>query len=337
MERAPQGITLLEAARTVARGGELDAKLDALAEHVRSAAGASAALIYLLDPVANVLLPASQAGLDTAVLDPQRAVPVDDAAELAAQAVRERRTVVNDDATSSRALASSGAGELVAVPLIATDEAGGEEAEGVLLAAIGGGGQAGRAEDTLTALADLCAVAIRNARLQHALTERADWMERMASTDTLTGLANRATLLRMLELEIARATRQRTELSVVIFDVDGFAELNERAGAEVGDDVLRLVASTLADQVRLVDTIGRYGADEFLLIAPGGGGAIVARRVQEAARKIEADGQPISLGVGSVTLSAQGATAEELVAAASEALAEAKRRGRGQLAGAGEA
>jgi len=288
--------------------------------------------------VASVLLPAAQAGLDAAALDPERAVPVDDAAELVAQAVRERRTVVSTEATSSKALAGrSGLGQLVAVPLIATDEAGGEEAEGVLLAAVDAAEQAGDADDTLIALADLCAVAIRNARLQHALSERADWMERMASTDTLTGLANRATVMRMLELEIARATRQGTELSLVIFDVDGFAELNERAGAEVGDDVLRLVASTLADQVRLVDTIGRYGPDEFLLIAPGSGGAVVARRVQEAARAIEADGQPISLGVGSVTMPAEGATAEGLVAAASEALAEAQRRGRGQLAGAGEA
>ena len=132
-------------------------------------------------------------------------------------------------------------------------------------------------ENTLTALADLCAVAIRQARLENALLERADWIGRLANTDPLTGLANKVTFERMLELEIARATRQETQLSVLLFDVDGFAEINDRAGAAAGDEVLRHVAATLADQVRLVDTVARYGPDEFALIAPGGGGEIAGR------------------------------------------------------------
>jgi diguanylate cyclase (GGDEF)-like protein len=334
-ERAEPHVTLLEAARTVARGGELDAKLDALAEHARSAAGASAALIYLLDPVANLLLPAAQAGLDASALDAEGALPVDDPDELAAQAVRERRTLSGVDAKAgSRVLSGPGqpSGSLVAVPLVAADEAGGDEAQGVLLAALGGSStDLAGLDETLGALADMSAVAIRNARLEHALLERADWMERMASTDTLTGLANRTTLLRMLELEIARATRQGTKLSLVVFDVDGFAALNDHAGGDAADDVLRMVASTLADQVRLVDTIGRLGPDEFGLIAPGGGGAVVARRVQQAASTIEAGGRTISLSAGAVLLPEQGAVAEEFLASASAALSEAQRRGPGQL------
>ncbi|HUG49136.1 MAG TPA: GGDEF domain-containing protein, partial [Candidatus Limnocylindria bacterium] len=211
----------------------------------------------------------------------------------------------------------------------------GEDAEGVLLVALRETpADASGVEDALTALADLCAVAIRNARLQNALLERADWMERVASTDTLTGLANRATLLRMLELEIARATRQGTPVSLVTFEVDDFEGLNQRAGGAVADEVLRLVASTLADQVRLVDTVGRLGPAEFGLIAPGAGGAIVGRRVQEAARSIEAGGQPVSLSAGSAVSSAEAGSADQLLATAGAALAEAKRRGPGQLAGA---
>lgn len=337
-QAATPHVTLLEAARTVARGGELDAKLDALAEQARSTAGASAALIYLLDPVASVLLPAAQAGLDESVLDAQHALPVDDPDELAARAVRERRTLRSADTSGgSRLLSDSGqaAKSLVAVPMVAVDAAGGDEAQGVLLAALGDGPADQTIVDhTLGALADLSALAIRNARLENALLERADWMERMASTDTLTGLANRTTFLRMLELEIARATRQGTPLSLVVFDVDDFAALNERAGGDAGDDVLRLVASALADQVRLVDTIGRLGPDEFGLIAPGGGGAVVARRVQQAANAIEAGGRSTSLGVGAVLLPERaGTTAEEFLASASAALAEAQQRGPGELAG----
>jgi diguanylate cyclase (GGDEF)-like protein len=336
MDRADPRLTLLEATRIVARGGELDAKLDALAGFVCTAGGARAALIYLLDPVAGELLPAAQCGLDETALDPALAVALNDGSELVAAAVRERR--LSDAAAGGGSAAFVGrglAGSLVAVPLIATDESGGEEAEGGLLAAFDDtAADPASPDNPLTALADLAAIAIRNARLANALVERSDWLERVASSDSLTGLANRATLLRMLELEIARATRQRSPLSLLVFDVDGFASLNERAGAEVGDDVLRLVASTLADQVRVVDTIGRLGPDEFGLIAPGSGWDIVGRRVIEAAGRIEAGGGPISLSAGAATLSEAAPTADELLAAAITALEQAKAQGPGQLAGA---
>jgi diguanylate cyclase (GGDEF)-like protein len=221
---------------------------------------------------------------------------------------------------------------LVALPLISADELGGEEAEGALVAAFDGPApDANSPENPLTALADLCAVAIRQARLENALQEKADWIGRLASTDPLTGLANRVTFERMLELEIARATRQETQLSVLLFDVDGFAEINQRGGAPAGDEVLRHVAATLADQVRLVDTVARYGPDEFALIAPGGGGQIAGRRVRDALTSRESVTGPISISVGAVVYPIDGASSEELLGAASRALAEAKRRGRGSI------
>lgn len=326
-------VTLLEAARIVARGSELDAKLDALCAHVVSAAGASGVIVYLFDPVARALVPAAQAGLDTAELAASGSISADDPTELVARVVRERRPGLGQ-AGDSRALADRGdadAGQ-VALPLIATDESGGEDAEGVLLAWFAGGApDFSGPENALTALADLCAVAIRQARLENALLERADWIGRLATTDPLTGLANRVTFERMLELEIARATRQETQVSVLFFDVDGFAEINERAGAEAADNVLRHVAATLADQVRLVDTVARYGPDEFALIAPGGGGEVAGRRVRDALTRLEAGGQPVSIAVGAVVYPQDGATSDELLASAATTLAEAKRRGRGSI------
>jgi diguanylate cyclase (GGDEF)-like protein len=331
--------TLLEAARIVARGSELDAKLDALCVHVLSAAGASAAVVYLFDPVGRVLVPAAQAGLNAETLAANGTISVDDPDELVANVARERRPRMAEGG-GSRAIADqtdNGATQ-VALPLIAADEAGGEDAEGVLLASfIGGAPDVGGPENMLTALADLCAVAIRQARLENALMERADWIGRLANTDALTGLANRVTFERMLELELARARRQETQLSVVLFDIDGFGQVNEQAGAEAADNMLRHVAATLADQVRLVDTVARFGPDEFALIAPGGHGEIAGRRVIDALARDEAAGEPISISVGTVVYPEDGGSSEELFAGATAALQEAKRRGRGSIVARGGA
>jgi diguanylate cyclase (GGDEF)-like protein len=307
--------------------------VDALCVHVLSAAGASAAIVYLYDPVQQLLVPAAQAGLNADRLAADGVVSADDPEELVAQVVRERRMATGESG-SSRAMADQldEATAQIALPLIASDDAGGEDAEGVLLASYADGlPDISDAENTLTALADLCAVAIRQARLENALMEKADWIGRLANTDPLTGLANKLTFERMLELEIARAIRQETQLSVLLFDIDDFAGINERAGAQVADDVLRHVAATLADQVRLVDTVARYGPDEFALIAPGGGGEIAGRRVSKALERLEAGGEPVSLGVGAVVYPQDGATSDELLAGAADALAEAKRRGRGSI------
>ncbi len=323
--------TLLEATRVVARGSELDSKLDALCGYVVNS-GASEAIVYLFDPVNQVLVPAAHAGVDPARFAGNGSVSADDPEELIAQVVRERR-MASGPGGSSHAFADAHAySQQIALPLIASDEAGGEDAEGVLLASFEGGApDVTSPENPLTALADLCAVAIRQARLENALLEKADWIGRLANTDPLTGLANRVTFERMLELEIARATRQETQLSVLLFDIDGFAQINESAGAEMADDVLRFVAATLAGQVRLVDTVARFGPDEFAMIAPGGGGEIAGRRISNAMAMLEAGGSPVTVGVGVVVFPQDGATSEELISGANAALAEAKRRGRGAI------
>ena len=155
---------------------------------------------------------------------------------------------------------------------------------GPSLGAIGFGWPAPRALDatereTLTALAGLAALAIDRTRLASTAAERSEWFERMAHTDPLTGLANERTVGRVLELELARAGRQGSEVSFAMFDVDDFRATNQEGGHEAGDDVLRRVAAVLAESVRLVDTVGRIGGDEFVLVAPGSAGAMVARRV----------------------------------------------------------
>ncbi len=334
MDHPDSRFTLLEATRIVARGNELDEKLDALCGHVIGAAGAVAAAVYLLDPVTGILVPAAQSGLDADALAEHGQISADDPDELIARAVRERRQLMANGSEAARAFTGQHVEwrGLIALPLVTADEAGGEEAEGALFAAFEGAPpDATSPENVLTALADLCAVAIRQARLENALLEQADWIGRLASTDPMTGLANKVTFERMLELEIARATRQETQVSVLLFDIDGFADINERGGATTGDEVLRHVAATLADQVRLVDTVARYGPDEFALIAPGGAGQVAGRRVRDALTQHETVTGPISISIGAAIYPIDGATTEELLSAATRALAEAKRRGRGSI------
>ena len=323
MDAATSHAALVDAARTVARGRDVESQLQRLAEQALTLSGAAKTAIYLLDPVARQLVPAATAGSAATPADEAALVALDDESQLVARVVRERRAAT--DAAD------------MALPLIAADSGGTEEAEGVLLAQFPAGHDAAGAEGDLVALADLAAVAIRKARLERALSERSDWIERLASTDALTGIANRATLERMLELEIARATRQATQVSVILFDIDGLAALNQKAGAHAGDDALRRLASLLADQVRLVDTIGRVGADEFGIIAPGGGGMVVAQRIGKAAGEIKlADGSMLSVSAANVVFPGDGASSTELMTAAEGALKAAKARGRGTIVNAAE-
>ena len=185
----------------------------------------------------------------------------------------------------------------------------------------------------LQAIADLAAVAVDRARLSSLAAERSEWFERMAHTDPLTGLANTRTLGRVLELELARAARQGGEVSVALIDIDGLTSVNEASGHEAGDDVLRAVASVLAESVRLVDTVARYGGDEFVLIAPGAAGMTVAQRVLDGVAGLaEQHGRQISVSVGLARFPSDGASSEELLAAAEAALIAAREAGPGKLA-----
>lgn len=171
-------------------------------------------------------------------------------------------------------------------------------------------------------------MAIDRFQLASLATERSEWYERLAHTDALTGIANARTFARILELELARAARQGSEVSVAIFDVDGLADLNETAGREAGDDVLRSVASVLAASVRLVDTVARYGGDEFVVVAPGAAGITVAQRVREGIAALSpVGGKAISVSTGVARFPADATTADGLLVAAERALAEARDAG----------
>jgi diguanylate cyclase (GGDEF)-like protein len=309
--------TLLSGAASLARGIDLDETIESLVGMAAAAAGATSAAISLQDPDRPApeltftigLDEAAQAALGAAVADPTH--------PLTAAALERRET--------------AGPGT-AAFPLVVA-RGGIEQALGAVV--FGWGGSDVPPEDDLAllrAIADLVAVAVDRSRLASTVAERSEWFERLAHTDPLTGLANVRTFSRVLELELARAGRQKSEVSVAVFDVDDFAATNDAIGREAGDEVLRLVASVVAGAVRLVDTVARLGGDEFIIVAPGSAGMTVARRVLEGIAALpESDGRRITVSAGVARFPVDGTDAESIVQAARAAAARARTGGRGSL------
>ena len=287
-DRSDVHAALVESARILARGGQLEAKLDALSSQVNRVTGSTVTIVYLLDAGSHSLLPAGAFGMSEEDLAAS-AVALDEPDDPVARAAVDRTPVIRTGdapAGATTALALRGLRLLACHPLVAEEVAGDPEVQGVLAAGFESA-DANTVEigELLGAMADLAAVVIRDARLEQALLERSDWLDRMANTDPLTGLANRRTFERMLDLEVQRGARQTSPLNVVLFEVDDLAGIRERDGADAADDILRVVAATLAELVRLVDTVARAGPGEFAVIAPGSGGETVARRIPRGDRR----------------------------------------------------
>lgn len=308
-------------AAALARASDLDTALAVVVETGAAAARASLASVFVQDPDRHGLELLLTLGV------PDDAVEAFEAAVAGDPGHPIHRAALDRDGTLGRMETGPDgrAGTFADLPLVVAADGGVEACVGVLTLGWPGEHEVGTAEETLlVAIADLAAAAVAMYRSSSMAAERSEWLERVALTDPLTGLANARTVHRVLELEVARAQRQGTEVSVAVFDVDGFTELNTAAGSRAGDQVLRRVAGVLAESVRLVDTIARTGADEFVLVAPGSAGTVVARRVVEGiGRLAEGDGQPFSVSAGVARYPQDGVDAESLIRAAREALASA--------------
>jgi diguanylate cyclase (GGDEF)-like protein len=184
----------------------------------------------------------------------------------------------------------------------------------------------------LTQLADQADTALDNLRLLHERKEH-------ETHDPLTGLLNFRSLRERAAFELARAERHGRSVAFAMLDLDGFTEVNETAGREAGDEVLRHWAAALTAQLRSCDLVCRYGADEFLLVMPETADQqvdAVLARVLGAMRQlaVETADRPIALtasaGVASFPL--DGRSAEELVAKAATTMYAARAGGPGKVA-----
>ncbi len=165
--------------------------------------------------------------------------------------------------------------------------------------------------------------------LAYAVAEAHDALTERATTDALTGLANRASFTAALEGALADDTQQA--VSVLFVDMDSFKEINDRLGHQAGDQVLREVATRLRRASRPGDVCGRLGGDEFAVLLPGADArtaAVVAQRVAAAVRApLRRAGDvvvPLSASVGCAT-ARTGTDHELLLRQADAAMYEAKR------------
>lgn len=157
----------------------------------------------------------------------------------------------------------------------------------------------------------------QNSRLIQSLTD-------LATTDALTGLHNRRYGLAELEKALQRSRRTGQTFSLVLFDLDGFKQVNDTRGHTAGDEVLKRAAGSLRRICREGDVLSRYGGDEFLLLAFG-------NPIDEESLPARAD-QAVLADAGLGTSSGiahfpqDGKSAEELIPCADARLAEAKAR-----------
>lgn len=189
------------------------------------------------------------------------------------------------------------------------------------------------------------AVLLARVRTQLRLKLLSDELMRSASSDGLTGLANRRELDRRLDLEWGRAAREGSTLSLLMLDVDHFKLFNDRYGHPAGDQCLRAVAAVVQTQARrATDLAARFGGEEFSLILP----QACVSDAQVAAERLRAEVQAlgivhaasptschvtVSIGIASCRPfpGAQGVSAKDLIEQADRALYGAKALGRNRV------
>jgi diguanylate cyclase (GGDEF)-like protein len=183
-------------------------------------------------------------------------------------------------------------------------------------------------EDSALAVSIQASVAIKKA-LYHEETLH------LAKTDGLTGLNNHRTFHEILDFEIKRAKRFNRDLSLLLIDVDKFKKFNDTYGHQAGDQVLKVLATIIRNNLRSIDSAARYGGEEFTIILPetvSDGAVITADRIKDDIHKQTLDftdnKASLSVSIGVATFLKDAVDKENLIKAADNALYMAKRKGR---------
>ncbi len=216
---------------------------------------------------------------------------------------------------------------LIARPLGRLTSAAAQVSAGDLPAGLstGGGGEVGYLTQVFNTMVE-------------SLRKHHDELERLSTTDTLTGLSNRRHLMDLLSLEMDRAKRAGQAFSILMLDVDHFKKYNDSHGHQAGDEVLARVSAVLRDSIRPYDCAARYGGEEFLVMLSATSldrARESAERIRKQVRAEQFDGGSVTLSIGVAEYPSQGNTAESVIGQADAALYEAKRAGRDRVMCAG--
>jgi len=160
---------------------------------------------------------------------------------------------------------------------------------------------------------------------------------RMTIVDGLTQIHNKRYLFEALDKELIRARRYDRQLSLLIFDIDSFKNINDQYGHLAGDHVLRELARIVQERIRRDEVFARYGGEEFVIVLPetplAGGVALAENlrgRVETHTFSFQGERIPVTISVGCAML-AEEKTAAELIQRADDKLYEAKRAGRNRV------
>lgn len=172
---------------------------------------------------------------------------------------------------------------------------------------------------------------LRLAKAQKALQEQNEILETLSTTDHLTGIYNRSYTDKTLASEVARAQRYRSPLSVLLFDLDFFKEVNDTYGHDVGDEVLIALTLEVKKIIRQNDVFGRWGGEEFLVVCPGTNEEEVylfAQKLHASLKEVSFPSnitQTVSIGVAQFKM---GESVNQLLKRVDLALYQAKSQGR---------
>ncbi|MES2257157.1 MAG: diguanylate cyclase [Pseudomonadota bacterium] len=163
-------------------------------------------------------------------------------------------------------------------------------------------------------------------------------LRQLATTDVLTGIANRRRLFEVGERELARARRSDQALTVLMIDIDHFKRINDSFGHPAGDLVIQAAARLCADGLREIDTAGRCGGEEFVMILPGtdlAGALQVGERLRAMAEACAVaagdDALRFTVSVGAARLEPRHQDFAALLGMADQALYRAKQEGRNRV------
>ena len=181
-------------------------------------------------------------------------------------------------------------------------------------------------------------VGSRILELQRRLVCALETSEYRATHDFLSGLYNRAAIIDVLTREVSRWEREHTLFSVCIADVDHFKDINDTYGHLAGDEVLKRLSLRMQSLLRTYDSVGRYGGEEFLIIAPhcdSVEAAAIAERIRSSIAmdelRVEQFSIAVTVSVGVSTIGSRNGTVSAVLHAADAALYRAKGLGRNRV------
>lgn len=170
--------------------------------------------------------------------------------------------------------------------------------------------------------------------MAHTIEENIQTLKHLSQTDELTNLSNRRTLHESMQREHYQFTRYETPCSVVLMDIDYFKHINDTYGHDAGDEVLKQMAEIMTNNIRLSDTLGRWGGEEFLIVCPNTNQHEVRILANTLRQKIQNHDFKVSKSItasfGTSSFSS-GLSVDEIVKKADEALYIAKENGRNQV------